>query len=247
MELALRAGRHAFDRLVHAGNVYRATMDGRDAKIAGFLEDHASLGLAALGLYEATFDRHWLERARVLAGTVPARFWDDGAGVLYDTPATQSDLIIRPRDVTDNALPSGSSLAAELLMRIATLTGDAEHMRTAVAVIETVSEQMARYPLAFGHMLVVADLAVNGAIEVALVGDDDGVRSLGRAVSAEFVPGLVLVAGSGSGDPDAIPLLNERRAVNGAATAFVCRGYSCDLPTTEPETLRQQLRTAAAA
>jgi uncharacterized protein len=111
--------------------VMRSFKDGA-AKIGGFLEDYAALGLAALALYELTFDRRWLDRARGLATSVVRWFWDDEGGSFYDTPHDHERLITRPRDVTDNATPSGTSMATELLLRLAEVLRDADMQRRAV-------------------------------------------------------------------------------------------------------------------
>ena len=94
--------------------MFRSYKDGR-ARIAGYLEDHAALGLAALSVYELTFDERWLDRARAMSDAAVAWFWDDATGAFYDTASDHETLITRPRDVTDNATPSGTSLAVELL------------------------------------------------------------------------------------------------------------------------------------
>jgi uncharacterized protein YyaL (SSP411 family) len=236
--LALRNGEFVFREMVRNERVFRSHKDGV-SRIAGFLEDYAAVALGALGLYELTFDRTWLDRARSLASSMVTWFWDDDASAFFDTPSDGENLVTRPRDVTDNATPSGSSLAAELLLRLGDVLGDPDMTRRGVFVLETVSEPMARFPLAFGHALTAADIAVHGATEVALAGDprSPDFRSLARAVSSGYVPSLVL-AGGVSGD---IALLKDRPLKNGAATAYVCRGYSCDAPTNDPREVQQQL------
>jgi uncharacterized protein YyaL (SSP411 family) len=230
--------------LVGDGRAYRSAKDGV-AKTAGFLEDHASLGLAALALHTLTGDAIWLERARQLGQTVRAQFWDDSADAFFDTARDQEALIVRPRDITDNATPSGTSLATEFMIRLGVVFGDDDAMRRATRILETVAEPMARYPLAFGHMLGAADLMLNGAIEVALVGDTAARSALAAAVHEQYVPACVVLHGDGSAST--LPLLRERTPIDGKPTAYVCRGYSCDVPTTDAATLREQLVTAARA
>ncbi|MDQ3950929.1 MAG: thioredoxin domain-containing protein, partial [Gemmatimonadota bacterium] len=135
-ELALRNGEFLFREMVRdrgqaEGLRVMRSSKGGEARIGGFLEDHAALGLGALALYELTFDRGWLDRARALATSVIRWFWDDEAGAFYDTPHDHERLITRPRDVTDNATPSGTSLATELLLRLAELLRDADMRRRA--------------------------------------------------------------------------------------------------------------------
>jgi uncharacterized protein len=242
--LALANGAFLAREMIRDGRVLRSHKDGA-SRIGGFLEDQAALGLGMLALYELTFDAVWLEHATALAGAMVEWFWDDGAGAFYDTAKDQQDLPTRPRDITDNATPAGTSLAVELLLRLGELTADTDMMRRAHAVLETLAEPMARYPLAFGHALTSADLAVHGAIELALVGDPEAAdfQSLAKAASALFVPSLVLAGGLPTDQSAA--LLRDRPLRDGKATAYVCRDYSCDAPTTDPRELFDQLQRAS--
>ncbi|HEX4468291.1 MAG TPA: thioredoxin domain-containing protein, partial [Gemmatimonadaceae bacterium] len=120
---AVRQGEYLFGLLVREDRVFRTAKLGT-ARIAGFLEDTAAVGLAALALYELTFDEIWLTRARSLAEAAVRWFWDDEAGAFFDTASDHESLVTRPRDVTDNATPSGTSLATELLARLADLLQD---------------------------------------------------------------------------------------------------------------------------
>jgi hypothetical protein len=244
---AIRHGEYLFGLLVRDGRVFRTAKHGR-AKISGFLEDYAALGLAALSLYELTFDETWLTRAHTLAESAVRWFWDDDTGAFFDTASDHESLVTRPRDVTDNATPSGTSLAAELLARLADLLQDESMRRRATYVLETIAEPMVRQPAAFGHALGVADQLVRGAIELAIVGDPaaDDFRSLNRAAAERYVPSLVL-AGGPVRDTETIPLLADRTAAGGRATAYVCRHYTCDAPVTDAEALSAQLEAAASA
>jgi uncharacterized protein YyaL (SSP411 family) len=246
--LALRNGEFLFREMVRDRGaaeglrVMRSYKDG-ESKIGGFLEDYASLGLAALALYEVTFDRTWLDRAHGLAASVVRWFWDDSTGAFYDTPHDHERLITRPRDATDGATPSGTSLATELLLRLSELLHDADMRRRAMHVLETLAEPMAQHPSAFGHLLGAADMAVRGAVELALVGDParPDFRALADAVAEHYVPALV-IAGGRPGETGDVALLAGRPAAGGRATAYLCRQYTCDAPVTEPAALDDQLR-----
>ena len=237
--LAVEGATFLFDALVKDGRVFRSYKDGR-ARIAGYLEDYASLGLAALALYELTFDRAWLDRAREVNDAMVRWFWDDATGVFYDTASDHEQLITRPREVTDNATPSGTSLAAELLVRLAELMHDVDARRRATWIVETLAPAMSRYPSAFGHLLGVADMLINGAVELAIVGDPTAAdfRALERAAAAEYVPALVLAGGT---PDDSIALLEGRSTRDDRATAYVCRNYACEEPVTAAEALWRQL------
>jgi hypothetical protein len=251
-ETALANGEFLLESLVRhdadgGARVMRSHKDGV-TRIDGFLEDHAAVGLGFLALYELTFAREWLDRARALADACVARFWDDASGAFYDTAKDAESLITRPRDVTDNAVPSGTSLAVELLLKLAELGHDVDMRRRANWVLETLGEPMARHAVAFGHLLGAADMAIHGAVEVALVGDLEGedFRALAAVVARHYVPSLAL-AGGAPGRPEGIALLEGRPAVGGAATAYVCRQYVCESPATTPESLAERLAVGSVA
>ena len=247
-DLALRNAAFLERELVTPeGRVMRSHKDGV-TKIPGFLEDHASVAFGFLATYALTLDARWLEAARRIGAQTVRWFWDDEAKAFFDTAADAEALITRPRDLTDNAMPSGNSLAVELLLQLAELTGDDDLRRRAEWTLETLAEPLARYPLAFGHLLGAADLVVHGAVELALVGDPAApdFAALARAAAARYVPSLVIAGGA----PDAagdVALLAGRPAVGGRATAYVCRRYTCDAPTSDPAALMEQLGRAARA
>jgi uncharacterized protein YyaL (SSP411 family) len=238
-DLALRNGAFLFRHLVREGRVMRSFTDGR-ATIPGFLEDHAAVALGAVALYQLTFDRRWLDRARALADVILDRFWDEAAEALFDTASDGEQLVTRPRDVTDNALPSGSSMASELLLILGDMFAEGEYTERGSSLLETVAEPMARYPTAFGHALGAADLAVRGAIEVALAGDpsEPRLRRLADEVDARYLPSLVLAGGQPPAT-DGITLFEGRAGED--PIAYVCRAYACDAPTSDPAQLARQL------
>jgi uncharacterized protein len=234
--LALRNGEFLFREMLRDGRVFRTHKDGV-TRIPGFLEDYAAVALGAIALYELTFDFKWLERARTLCNSSLEWFWDDDASAFFDTATDAEELITRPRDFTDNATPSGTSLAVELLLKLGDLFGDEELTRRGRFVLETLAEPMARYPLAFGNALTAADMAVNGAIEVALIGD--AASAIAKVVNETYVPSLVLAGGAA--ESDTIPLLKDRPKLEGHTTAYVCRGYICDRPVNSSRELYDQL------
>ncbi len=241
---AVTAGRFLRSALLHAGDgrALRSWRDG-SARIPGFLEDHAALALGFVALYQLTFDRDWLDDAIALNAHCVRWFWDDEAGAFFDTAHDAEPLVTRPRDVTDNAVPSGNSLAVELQLVIATMTGDIAMRRRADYVLATLAEPLRRSPLAFGHLLGAADLAVRGATELAIAGQPDGdtFRALAREAGGTYAPALVVVGGAGAA-VDGLALMEGREAVDGTARAFVCRNQACGLPTSEPAELRSQLQ-----
>ncbi|HEX9483337.1 MAG TPA: thioredoxin domain-containing protein [Gemmatimonadaceae bacterium] len=239
--LAIRNGEFLLRELVHDARTLRSYKNGV-AKIPGFLEDHAAVALGLLSLHALTLERRWLDRARALADTVLAQFWDDDARAFFDTAHDAERLVARPRDVSDNATPSGTSLAVELLLMLGDVFGDTTYTERASHVLESLAEPMAQHPTAFGHALGAADLSIRGAIEVAIIGSaaDTRTSDLMRAVGETYVPSLILAGGEAHDD---IPLLAGRGSA--VPTAFVCRASTCDRPTSDIVELRDQLQRAA--
>jgi len=239
--LALRNGAFLRERLVRDGRVARSTRAGI-VKDVGFLDDHAAVALAFLELHAMTLDRRWLADAMEIADRTVERFFDADRQLFFDTPNDHEELITRPRDITDNAMPSGTSLVADLLLRLSVITGEARGAQLAESILSGVSEAMARHPSAFGHLLGVADMAIHGATELVLVGRRGSapLASLSRGVAGAFAPSLVLAGGEP--DPSGpLALLRGRTAPEDGAMAYLCRGYACEAPTSDPLELGAQL------
>ncbi|MEX2295274.1 MAG: thioredoxin domain-containing protein [Gemmatimonadota bacterium] len=217
-------------------------------RIPAFLEDAASLGNALLSLHEATLDPRWLEAAVELDEEVDARYRDGESGLLYDAPDDGDRLLVRPRESSDSPIPSGTSLAAELRMRLARLLGSDSRFEDARAIVAREAPLMASSPLGFGRLLAVAGRLAASPVEVAIAGADDGIRTdlLLREVHRPFLPGRVITGvRRGMDPPFATPLLAGRVPVGDAPTAFVCEHFACRAPTTDPKELAAQLRRVA--
>ncbi|MES2522055.1 MAG: thioredoxin domain-containing protein [Gemmatimonadota bacterium] len=243
-DMAVRNGEFLRDRMTHEGRVTRVFSVG-GAKGPGFLDDHAATALAFLSLHELTFQPAWLVDARAITTVMEQRFRDARSdarsGAWYDTADDAEPLITRPRDLFDNATPSGPSLALETMVRMSELDGDTKRRSDALMQLAALAEPMGKWPNAFGHALGVTDLALAGAVAVAIVGDPTSLDTLAlaRAVNDRYIPRLVLV--SAPPDEAPIPLLAHRPSVRGMPTAYVCRGFACELPVTDPAALVQQL------
>ncbi len=155
--------------------------------------------------------------------------------------------MVRPRNLFDNAVPCGSSVAIELLLKIALLTGEEKYERLALRALRPMADLMNRYPTGFGRFLCALDFHLGPVIEVALIwprGDSRlALDRLMAEVFGRYLPNR-MVAGSADGDRAAstgIPLLETRPAVQGKPTAYLCRRYVCQAPTTDPEELARQL------
>jgi len=241
-KLAIRNGDFLYSEMINNGRVFRSrSRNGR--QIHGFLEDYASVALGFISLYELTFESKWVTRATEVAQSMIEWFWDEEVGAFFDTPRDAEALIARPRDATDNAMPSGTSLAVDLMLTLAELTNDSEMQRRGMFVLETLATPLIRYPSAFGHLLGAADMGINGAVEVAIAGvpAEKNFKALLHEVAVHYVPSLVLAGGS---DQSGIALMQGRAAARGKATAYVCRSYTCDEPAVDPKLIATQLENA---
>ncbi|OGK78886.1 MAG: thioredoxin [Candidatus Rokubacteria bacterium GWC2_70_16] len=217
-----------------------------EARLRGYLEDHAMVGLGLLAVYEATFDRRWLDESQRLAEAALALFWDAEREIFFDTGSDHEALVVRPRNLFDNAVPSGSSMAIEWLLRLALHFGEERYERQALQALRPMADLMARHPAGFGRYLSALDFHLGPVAEVALCwppgGDGSAAGPLLEAVFGRFLPNRV-VAGAADGTPglEGLPLLSQRGTVGGRPTAYVCRRYVCETPTTDPADLTRRL------
>jgi uncharacterized protein YyaL (SSP411 family) len=234
------------DRELVRDNRARRTWTAGDLAPVGFLEDSAAIGLGFAAVYQATFDRRWLDRACALAASCVTWFWDDATSTFHDTPRDHDALITRPADPADNATPAGGSLAAELLLMVDAYVGDARMREIADQTLATRTALVPRMPVMMGHLLGVADSAVRGVTTLVVSGDpaDAEVGALLEVARTRYVPGLLLAVGRGAA-VEGLSLFEGR--TTDAPTAYLCRGSVCDAPTRDPATLAAQVEAVARA
>ena len=230
------------------GRLLRSWRNGT-ASGPGFADDHALLALALLSLYEATADARWFERAQQTAESLMDLFADEENGGFFHVGRDVPQLVVRQKDVYDNATPSATSAAAEMLLRMSMFTADARYEDSAVAAVRSVGGLLRRAPQAFGQALSALDLLVGPRAEIAIVGppNADGREELATVVRETYRPNVVLAIGSGQEERDRVPLLDGRVAVNGEPTAYVCVRHACRLPVTDAEAFRRQLATSTSS
>ena len=226
------------------GRILRTWRNGQ-AKLLGYLEDYACLADGLLALHEATLESRWLREANEVAKGIIELFWDDTVGGFYDTGSDHESLMIRPRDVFDNAQPCGGSVATDVLLRLAVITGNDDFATKAATPIRALQPLLGRAPSATGHWLGALDFYVSLPKEIVIVGPVDGevTRDMLEEVGKRFLPNRVVV---GVGDPSSPPLANsplleQREMQDGAPTAYVCQHYVCQLPVTTAAGLANQL------
>ncbi|MFH8569019.1 thioredoxin domain-containing protein [Streptomyces sp. NPDC017993] len=245
----IQAATDAADLLVRVhmdwqARLHRTSRDGAPGANSGVLEDYANVAEGFLALASVTGEGVWVDFAGFFLDTVLVQFTaEDGA--LYDTAADAEALIRRPQDPTDNATPSGWTAAAGALLSYAALTGSALHRDAAEKALGIVTALSGRAPRFIGWGLAVAEAALDGPWEVAVVGapDDPATGALHRAALLGTAPGAVVALGEpGSDDAGQVPLLMDRPLVDGRPAAYVCRHFTCERPTTDPAELAERLR-----
>ncbi len=243
LELATRNADFLLNNLYVDGKLRRAWRNGQSAQGA-FLEDYASLILGLLELYQTDFNERWFSAAKELADQI-LEYFDDSRGGFFDTPNDGENLLFRPKDVQDNAVPCGNSLACEALLKLAAYTGDGEYRVKAEGALGLVSKFVMQYPLGFGRWLSAAQLAIGTMKEVALVAEssDADFQHLLKIIRQDYRPNIIVAASRAAQAESAVPLLRDRPALDGKATVYVCERFACQQPTTKADSLLQQLKS----
>ncbi|MGC5616554.1 thioredoxin domain-containing protein [Georgenia sp. Z1491] len=227
------------------GRLRRVSRDGVVGDAAGLAVDHGNVAQGLLALHQVDADPRWLRAAGDLLDTALEVFADPDGGGFHDVAVDAEKLITRPRDVTDNAEPSGTSALAGALLTYAALTASTRHRAAAEAALASAGALALEVPRFAGWSLAVAEALAAGPLEVAVVGPDTGPGRARRdeleaVVRAATSPGLVLAVGEP--DTDGIPLLAGRGLVGGEPAAYVCRGHVCDRPVSTAAELEALLR-----
>ncbi|MDX1664992.1 MAG: thioredoxin domain-containing protein [Candidatus Promineifilaceae bacterium] len=225
------------------GRLLRTWKEGAEAKYNAYLEDYAYLADGLLALYQTVFNERWFGWAEELAEMMLAHFLDEEDGGFYDTSDDHEALIQRPKDVQDNAVPSGNSMAVLVLLQLSLFTGRDLLWQVAERSVASMVGAMAQYPTGFAQWLNAASLIMGDPVEVAIAGapEREETAALLEVLDAAYRPHLVVAAGI---DGETVPLLRDRRMVDGEPTAYVCRRFVCKRPVTTPQALAEQLEGA---
>lgn len=220
----------------------RSYKDGQ-ARLNGYLEDYANLAEGLLALYETTFDETYFVVARELADQILTHFADPRGG-FFDTSDDHEALVVRPKDVQDNATPSGGAMATMVMFKLGAYTGDARYVEAGEPAVAPLQPALAQAPTGFAWWLCGLDFELAPPKEIAIVslstGAQDDAQPLLDVVFGEYRSSQV-VAWKAAGAESVIPLLEGREMIDGKATAFVCQNFACQMPTTQAEELGRQL------
>ena len=219
---------------VHLGERFaRTSRDGVAGANSAVLEDHGAVAEAFIAVLGITGDAVWLDRARQLLDRVVDHFADPDGG-FFDTADDAEPLVVRPKDASDNAYPSGTSAAVAGLLSFAAITGEHRYRAAAESGIASAANIATQVPRFAGWTLAAAEAVIAGPLEIAVVGSREERADLHRAALQLSSPGAVVVAGDAGLD---IPLFEQRDLVNGRPAAYVCEGFVCRQPVTTAEAL----------
>lgn len=240
LEVAQRNANFLLERLYRAPDgVLLRTYKNGTARYKAFVEDYAYLAEALVALYEATGTDRWLEQAVNLTETMIAKFWDEEVGGFFFT-AADTELIARRKEIMDNAMPAGNSVAIHLLLRLSVLLDRPVFRTMAEKVLKRLADPMTQQPTAFGYLLQALGLAVGPLKEVVLVGPER--KGFLEVLHSRHLPHKIVV--QADKEKQDSPLLKGRTPLGGQTTAYVCENYTCQQPVTNLEAFGLQIERA---
>jgi uncharacterized protein YyaL (SSP411 family) len=226
------------------GKLLRSYKSGQ-AKFNAYQEDYAYLIDALISLYEATFQTKWILEARCLADLMIKKFWDQEEGGFFFTSDDHEHLITRSKEYSDNATPSGNSIAVDALLKLKHIFNDDQYERIAVKVLHMLSKALEKFPGGFGHMLGALDFHLAQVKEIAVIGSLESLdtKELLDVIYQTYLPNKVVALAEPSDQvaSEAISLLANRGMIEGKATAYVCENFTCKQPITRASELSIEL------
>ena len=217
------------------GRLLRTWKEG-EAKLNGYIEDYANVADGLITLYQVSGDTQYLVEAKRLADLMITEFWDEDNGGFYFTSNDHENLIVRNKDLYDNATPSGNSVAADVLLRLAKLLRDEKYERFAVTVLRLTASQLRRHPQGFGRALSALEFYFGDTKEIVVVGEKR--NQLELEVLSRYLPDAVIViSDDAERDSELIPLLADKKVGNETPTAYICENFVCQRPVTTVDEL----------
>ncbi|MBI5505493.1 MAG: thioredoxin domain-containing protein [Deltaproteobacteria bacterium] len=238
---AMRAADFLRGHLIDDGGV-RHVFAGGQARVDGFLDDYAFLGRACLDLFEATGRREDFTTAQFCARELLLRFEDSARGGFFFSASSAEPLVARTRDMFDGAVPSGNSVAAELLLRMWALTGEEPYRCSGDGILRAFGGEALASPYGGAHLLCVLDRSYCGWATVVIVGSGAGRSELERAARESYHPEVAIYSVDDESASWLPAALSDKHSVEGEPTAYICRAATCSVPITDPAELAMGLR-----
>ncbi len=222
--------------LLHDGDRLWRTARGGVAHTPGFSEDYANLADGLLCAHAALGETSDLLLARALIDRLMTDFWDDASGTLFDTSLEHDMTVARPRSLIDSATPAANSVAADVLLRLALFTGEADYDRRARSILRAVAPALERQPSMFGRMMCAVDRSLGNPSDAVVASVDPSQPEallMRQAVARPFAPDLVIATVGPGAETSEWAVFAGKQPIGGRPTAYVCRGYACEEPTTD--------------
>ena len=240
---AEKSARFIMDRMTRDdGRLLSRYRDGEAAN-PGLLDDYAFLAWGLIEAYTATFEVSSLEEAVRLTERMIELFWDDEEGGFFLTGKDSEQLILRPKDFYDGAVPSGNSVAAMNMVKLARITGNGKYEPFIEGLFRAASGIAGTSPYACTHLIDAYMNYLNPDLDIAIVGglDEQGTKEMLRAYNESYLPFSTIVQSDGKTASERLPSLKGKEKINGKATAYVCRNFSCGAPTDDPEEFKKMI------
>ncbi len=242
LRVATRSMEFIFTHLYTDGGLHRSWRDGRVINEV-FLEDYASIILALIDLYQADYNVSWFSQAVLLCNEMLRKFMDPVGG-FYDVPSDSSLLIFKPKDLQDNATPSGNALACAVLLKMAALTGKTDYLMFAEKGLSIAAEQTKQYPHSYSFWLSNFAIFSSPMKTLVVIGnkDDQSFKDFETLINSNFDPELVVAVTSHPPLESSPPITLDRKLLNGRTTAYYCENFTCRKPVDNVEELLQQIK-----
>lgn len=237
LQIAKRNADFIIENMQSDGYWLRTWKDGK-AKLDAYLEDYANFADGLTELFQVSGEVKYLVEAKRLADLMISEFWDEPSGGFYFTANNHEKLLIRSKDFYDNATPSGNSVAADVLLKLAKITGDANYEKLAETILRLVLPQARRYPQGFGRVLSALEFYLAPTKEIVVLGEKG--NDLEREIWSDYLPNKVVVLAESNENAKIIPLLENRKPIDGKPTVYVCENFICQKPVTNLEDLCEQ-------
>ena len=239
LQIARKNADFILNNLRKDGFLLRTYKDGR-AKLNAYLDDYVNFADGLIELFQVAGETKYLREARKLADIMIVKFWDEANGGFYFTASNHEKLPVRSKEFYDNATPSGNSVAVDVLLKLSKLTGSETDEKNAVTILRLVASQIKKYPPAFGRALSALEFYLNPTKEIAVLGEKG--NELEREVWREFTPNKVVVLSEETNaNAEFIPLLHDRKLIDGKPTAYICENFVCQKPVITTEEMRAQI------
>ncbi|MBD3232865.1 MAG: DUF255 domain-containing protein [candidate division Zixibacteria bacterium] len=237
-DIAKRAVEFIMDKMMDDGRLWHRYREG-EAGINGHLDDYSFMVRGLIELYQATFDAKYLKQGIELNDKMIELFWDFEKGGLYMASKEAGDLIVRPKEIYDGAIPSGNSIALLNLIQLSRFSGNSDYENKANELLKTFSGQIAVTPSAYAQMLTGLDYLLGESLEIVIVGetDSDGTSRMLSTLWRTYLPNTVIILRRTDQEtPDITeiaPYTANQNAIDNKTTAYICRNFSCDKPITD--------------